>query len=309
MIENRQLVHCRTLAEHGHFGRAAEVLGISQPALTRSIQNLERSLGVKLFDRQRGQIQPTPLGKVLLERGERVLIESEELLRQLRLASGLEVGRLTVSAGLYPAELSAHRAVGRLIRMHPSIRCQVKLCDWRRATADVLGREADIALAELSEAENDAQLTTRLVGNHPMTFFARPGHPLTASRALLLERVFAFPLVGTRGPARLTRHLPKDLGAAGWIDESNGDFAPAVQVDSVTAAVQIVVESDVIGVAPVGMVERELKSGTLVELPLHKPWLHLNYGFIYLRGRTLSPPAEAFIREVEAIESSHDFRT
>ncbi len=175
MIENRQLAYCRALASHGHFGGAAEALGITQPALTRSIQNLERSLGVRLFDRQRSPVEATPIGSVLLDRGERILTESEELLRQIRLLRGLEVGRLIVSAGLHPAELSAHRSVGQLIRMHPNLRCRVKLCDWRCATADVLGRDADIALAELSEAEDEPQLVTRPVGNHPLTFFARPG--------------------------------------------------------------------------------------------------------------------------------------
>lgn len=309
MIENRQLVHCRALASHQHFGRAAEALGITQPALTRSIQSLERSLGVRLFDRQRGQIEPTPLGRVLLERGERILTESEELLRQLRLVRGLEVGRLIVSAGLYPAELSVHRAVGHLIRRHPNLVCRVKLCDWRRATADVLGREADLALAELSEAEKEPQLATRPVGSHPLTFLVRPGHPLTATRRLSLDRVFAYPLAGTRGPARMTKYLPKDLGAAGWIDESNGDFVAAIQVDSVTAAVQVLVESDAIGVAPANLVERELKSRTLVGLPFDEPWLRLNYGFIHLRDRTLSPAAEAFMSEVEAVELLQDSRT
>jgi len=306
MISNRQLEHCRTLAAYGHFGRAAEALDITQPALTRSIQSLERTLGAKLFDRQRGRVEPTPLGQVLLERGERILIESEELLRQFLLARDLEVGRLTVSAGLYPAELSAHRAVGRLVRRHPNVRCHVRLCDWRRATAEILGRQADIALAELSEAENDPKLVTRLVGSHPMAFFVRPGHPLAACRTLSLEQVFAFPLAGTRAPERLTKHLPKNLGAAGWIDDSNGDFSPAIQVDSLTAAVQVVAESDVVAVAPANLVEKQRRSGALVDLHLPKPWLHLNYGFIYLRDRTLSPAAQAFIKEVEAIESSRD---
>jgi DNA-binding transcriptional LysR family regulator len=309
MIENRQLVHCRALASHRHFGRAAEALGITQPALTRSIQSLERSLGVRLFDRQRGQIKPTPLGEVLLERGERILTESEELLRQLRLVRGLEVGRLIVSAGLYPAELSVHRAVGHLVRRHPNLVCRVKLCDWRHATADILGREADLALAELSEAEKEPQLATRPVGSHPLMFLARPGHPLTASRTLSLDRVFAYPLAGTRGPARMTKYLPKDLGAAGWIDEANGDFVAAIQVDSVTAAVQVIVESEAIGVAPASLVERQLKSRTLVRLPLEEPWLRLNYGFIYLRDRTLSPAAEAFMTEVEAVELLQDSQT
>jgi DNA-binding transcriptional LysR family regulator len=304
MIENRQLAYCRELASLGHFGRAAEALGISQPALTRSIQNLERSLGVRLFDRRRGRVEPTPFGEVLLERGERILDESEELLRQLRLLRGLDIGQLIVSAGLYPAEVSAHRAVAHLIRRRPNIRCRVKLCDWRRATADVLTREADIALAELSEAENEPQLVTRPVGNHPLVFFARPAHPLTADRPLSLERLFAYPLAGTRGPARMTRHFPKKLGSAGWIDDSTGDFVSAIQVDSITATVQVVANSDAISAAPVSLIEKELKSETLVELPFQAPWLRLNYGFIYLRERTLSPTTETFMREVEAIESS-----
>jgi DNA-binding transcriptional LysR family regulator len=126
--------------------------------------------------------------------------------------------------------------------------------------------------------------------------------PLAARKRLSLERLFAYPLVGTRAPARLTSHFPEDLGAAGWIDRSNGDFVTAIQVDSVTAAVQIVVESDAISAAPMSLIEKELKSGTLVELTFRAPWLRLNYGFIYLRNRTLSPTAEAFMREVEAIE-------
>lgn len=306
MIEHRQLAHCRALAAHGHFGRAADALGITQPALTRSLQNLERTLGVRLFDRRRGHIEPTAMGQVLLERGERILAESEDLLRQLRLARGLEVGQLIVSAGLYPAELSAHRAVARLIRAHPHIACRVRLCDWRTATADVLRREADIALAELSEAEQEPQLATRSVGSHALLFFARPGHPLTAHKRLSLHQLFSYPLVGTRAPARLTDQLPKDLGAAGSIDDANGDFVAAIQVDSVIAAVQVVRESDATGVATASLIEKELKSGTLTELPFQAPWLRLHYGFIYLRHRTLSPLAEAFMNEVEAIESARD---
>lgn len=302
MIEHRQLLHCRELASHRHFGRAAETLGITQPALTRSIQNLERLLGVRLFDRRRGRVEPTPFGELLLQRGERILVESEELIRQFQLLRGLEVGELCVGAGPYPGEMSVHRAVGNLVLKHPNVHCRVNLCDWRRATYDVLSREVDISVAELSEAENEPLLVTRIVGNHPLTFFARSGHPLATSRKLSLDRVFAFPLAGTRGPARMTRYFPKDLGAAGRIDSSNGDFVTAIQVDSVTAAMQVVMASDAIGAAPLRLIETEVQHGVLAALSYRAQWLRLQYGFIYLRDRTLSPAAEAFMREVEAVE-------
>ncbi|MCA9067782.1 MAG: LysR family transcriptional regulator substrate-binding protein [Planctomycetaceae bacterium] len=107
----------------------------------------------------------------------------------------------------------------------------------------------------------------------------------------------------SRNSTRLFR-IEEALGTSGWIDESNGDFVPAIQVDNVTAAIQIVRESNAIAATPVRLVEQELTSGKLVELPFHKPWLRLNYGFIYLRDSPLSRTAEGFMNEDEAVERS-----
>lgn len=67
---------------------------------------------------------------------------------------------------------------------------------------------------------------------------------------------------------------------------------------------QVVLESDAISPSPPILFEREIKSGILVQLNFQKPWLRLNYGFIFLRDRTLSPAAKAFINEVEILEAS-----
>jgi DNA-binding transcriptional LysR family regulator len=304
MIENRQLRHCRTLAEYGHFGRAAEILGISQPALTRSIQNLESTMGVALFNREARRVSPTVFGELLLTHGEKILSEGEELIRNLQLMQGLELGELSVSAGLYPSEISVHGAVGRMMRAHPNIRCRVQLRDWRAATADVLERRADIAVAETSEAESDRLLVTKTVGQHDLAFFCRPGHPLATEKNLSTNRIFAYPWASTRAPARITDYFPKNLRAAGWIDKTNGDFVSAIQVDTTTTAMQVVLESDTLSPSPPILFDREVKSGLLVQLDFQRPWLRLNYGFIYLRERILSPAAKAFITEVEILETS-----
>jgi DNA-binding transcriptional LysR family regulator len=302
-IKTRHLVHCRVLAEHGNYGRAAESLGITQPALTRSIQGLERLLGVTLFDRGRGSVRPTDFGRVLVERGRLILVESEELERELKLMQGLDVGELNLSVGLYPAELSAHLAVGRLLRHHPKIRCRIRLCDWRRAAEDVLNGEADLAVADTRAAEDEPRLATKLLGEHPLKLFCRPGHPLSGRRGLGIDDVFSYPWVCSRAPASVTRLLPKDTGEAGWVDPKTGDFVFSIQVDNLTAAKQVVSESDAIGVAPTSMIEEELGTGALAVLDFQETWTHLNYGFIHLRDRTLSPATIAFMEEIEAVEA------
>jgi DNA-binding transcriptional LysR family regulator len=76
MITQRRLRHLLSLVEHAHFGRAAEALNISQPALTKSIQALESELGVALLDRKRGALGLTVFGELVARRS-RALLDGE----------------------------------------------------------------------------------------------------------------------------------------------------------------------------------------------------------------------------------------
>jgi DNA-binding transcriptional LysR family regulator len=86
----RQIEVVRALAKRRHFGLAAKQLGVSEPALSRSLKQLESELGVRLFDRQ--GVVPTLFGEIVLKHGERAVTEFDELLRELALAKGLEIG-------------------------------------------------------------------------------------------------------------------------------------------------------------------------------------------------------------------------
>ena len=67
-IDLRRCRHVLALDLHRNFARAAESLGLTQPALTRSLQALEKSIGARLFDRDRARVEPTPVGQRLIER-------------------------------------------------------------------------------------------------------------------------------------------------------------------------------------------------------------------------------------------------
>jgi DNA-binding transcriptional LysR family regulator len=114
MIELRLLHHALALAQHRNFKRAATVLDITQPTLSRSIAALERELGVPLFDRSHKGVTPTPYGRVLLAQGELVLKRETDLRREIQLLAGLEEGSLVVSAGPYLAETTVATAIARV---------------------------------------------------------------------------------------------------------------------------------------------------------------------------------------------------
>ena len=72
-MELRHLRYALALAEHQHFGRAAEAVGIAQPPLSKQIAALEREVGTALFDRTPRGVYPTPAGEAFLARARRVL--------------------------------------------------------------------------------------------------------------------------------------------------------------------------------------------------------------------------------------------
>jgi hypothetical protein len=97
---------------------------------THSLKHLEDVLGIPLFDRQ--GVTPTVFGELMLNHGEPVIKGFADLLREIDLAKGLEIGEFSVSAGPYPAEIWGQRALGVLSARHPRLFVELKLFNWTK---------------------------------------------------------------------------------------------------------------------------------------------------------------------------------
>ena len=91
-MELRQLRHLMAVVEHGSFSRAAEAVHLTQPALSRSIQALEAGVGAPVLERNRGAIQPTDVGQLLLTHARLLDTVTRDLERDIALTQGLELG-------------------------------------------------------------------------------------------------------------------------------------------------------------------------------------------------------------------------
>jgi DNA-binding transcriptional LysR family regulator len=296
----RQFETFRALAKHRHFGRAAQALGVTQPALTRSVQSLERRLGVSLFDRP--DMSPTAFGEAVLRFADPAVGGFSDLLRELALLQGLETGGLRITMGPYPADISGSLAAATLSSEHPKLAITLRVCDWSEANRDVLENAADLALAEVSEAEACAELQTEVVRRTQGHFFCRAGHPLAGRKRLALSDLFEYPLVGPSYPARLRAALPKADGPFGTFDTERDRFNPRILVETFSMARDVVLNCNAISAFTPGQLKDELARGQCAALPVESAALKLNYGFIVKRGRTLSPAAKAFMEIVRKIE-------
>jgi len=299
-----RLRHAVSVAEHASFRRAAATLRISQPALTKSIQNLESELGVKLFERRRDGVIPTEFGKLVVAHAHDMVQVESEFLRRINLLAGLETGSLTVALGPLPNAMSAYPAAGMLLSKHPNLRISFQSTAWREVTQSVVDKKADLGIGELSGAVLDDSLQTEMVGQHRAHFCCRSGHPLLRLRTIGLKNLLQYPWATTRLPPRHAAALPRDTGRAGYIDSFSGDFVPAVDVGTPTVLGYLVVQSEVILLCPLTLVEQDLKAGRVVIIPTPGLDFRARYGFMYLKSRPLSPATQAFMTEVRDYERS-----
>ncbi|XDB00118.1 LysR substrate-binding domain-containing protein [Sulfitobacter sp. LCG007] len=149
----KQLRYFQALAQHGHFGRAAETCAISQPALSVQIRDLERALGTTLFERGARQVRLTGFGETLLGRVGDILRSVDDLGDLARadrdgLAGPLRVGVIpTVAPYLLP------RIIGELTRVHPGLEINIRESVTPKLLRELDAGRLDTAIVALPLSE------------------------------------------------------------------------------------------------------------------------------------------------------------
>jgi DNA-binding transcriptional LysR family regulator len=103
-VELRHYRHVLALAVHASFRKASEALGITQPALTKSLFLIEREVGQRLFDRHGQTISSTVFGAIAVDTARKMLDAEEAMTRAIGQTASLDAGELSVGAGPYTAD-------------------------------------------------------------------------------------------------------------------------------------------------------------------------------------------------------------
>jgi DNA-binding transcriptional LysR family regulator len=304
LLDIREVQHVTALGRFRSFARAAESLAISQPALSKSIRGIEASLGVQLFDRNRKGVSPTAFGEIILSAAGPLLRGVDEVLAEIRRVKGLEAGTLRIGAGSFALDLSVAETVIRLAKRHPSLHLRLVLDDWESLTGKVVAGSLDVAVAEVTAAEQDSQLSVERMGEHRGVFYCRSGHPLLSRTQVTFEDISGFPFAMSPLPGRVAPFFDR-IGAAGRIDPATGHFLPAITIDSVVLMKRAVHETNAISWAPKVLIASELHDGSLAALPFTPPWARLNYGIFRRADRPVTPALEAFLVELRDVEKKH----
>lgn len=291
MNDLRQLRHFVAVAEYGHFARAAEAINLSQPALSRSIQALETSLGCRLLDRGPRQAVLTAHGQLVLEHARRLLQASRSLHNAVSQLANLEAGELRVGCGPYPAARLIPSALGRLVTRFPKVHVQLVIDGWLPLREQLLNDNLELFVADIREFAGDPLLHIEPLRSYPGVFFCRPGHPLLSQAQVSREELARYPLAGTQLPDAVASALSQFSGRQQLLE---------IECNNFLVLKALVASSDVISMSPWDVVADDVSNGRLAVLKLTREQAvqHSAYGVVTRAGHSLSPAAQAMLEEI-----------
>lgn len=175
-ISLKQLRFFVALARTGHFRKAAEAEGVTQPSLSVQISNLEDVLGFRLAERKTGSLTLTPPGREVLDRAKRILDEVQGLQDLADSLRSGEVGVLRVGVSSTVGPYLMPHVVRDLHANHPGMGLLIREGAPRSLEQELLAGDHDVAILQLPLASSD--LRSRAVFREPLLLVAETAHPL-----------------------------------------------------------------------------------------------------------------------------------
>jgi DNA-binding transcriptional LysR family regulator len=304
MFEIRELRHLLCLDEFRHFGRAAKAVGLSQPALTKSLQRMEQAFGAKLFERSSTRVVPTAIGIEVLARSRQLVADAEELKRTVDSLTGAENGSVTVGVGPAMAESYAAEAIAEVMRSHPQSRIAVRVDHWQQLSTWLLAGEIDFYVADIGEAKIDRRLDYIELPPQRFVWFARRAHPLArrGKRAVGRKDLLSYPIATPKMPAWAVEWFAAALGDQGLAGLPRP--FPAVECESYSLLKRLVMNSDCVSAALERTLSQELADRSICILPVDAPELTTRAGIICKPQRSLSRTGEELVKSIERLANA-----
>ncbi len=186
-INFHRLFIFHTVARLGSFTRAASELGISQPAVSIQVKELERSLDTTLLIRMRSGVSLTDTGETVYDYTRRIFTLADEMTNAIQDLTGLESGRLTIGSSTTPGEYILPFAIGKFRERYPKVEVSLAISNTRNVIDQILSRELDLGMAG---APVDIRgLASFLYVNDEVVLVTAPTHPLARRRSLKVQDV------------------------------------------------------------------------------------------------------------------------
>ncbi len=265
--------------------RAAELLHMTQPAVTRSIRELEKYYGIRLFERLNHRLYRTESGTALYMRALHIAESFDALEKDLK--NWDEAGILRLGSTITIGNFILPSLISDFQKKHPKLQLHVMISNCAKIQQAVLDNQIDLALIE-GACGSDSIYSELLMQDHLCLIMA-PDHPLNKASEIYMKDLKKYPL------------LCREEGSAGrdYLDNVFGfhriPLTPAWESVSSSALIKAVAQNLGISILPEKLVREAIKAGSIVTRKVEdESFVRDNY-IIWHKQKFLTPPVEKFI--------------
>lgn len=272
--------------DEGSLRAAARRIGVSQPALTKMVRELEIELAAALLERHSQGVRPTAQGQVLYEHAVKVARELASATDQIQQLGGQMRGELQVAAVPVAMMLLIPETLRTFSRAHPDIRLRVSEELFVDQLQKLRSGQVDLVVGGIPQGLPSGEFITEALMGTRMVVVARRGSRYARSRRLTELSDARWIYTGTSA----------QTGYASRLFEINGLPAPPMgaMVNSTLALMALLGSGDLLGLMPEQIVAQPMGQD-IVRVPLEEPGLPLTVGAIIRSGSVVSPAIRQFI--------------
>jgi len=294
-LKLRQLLLLRALAESGNLRRSAAALSLTQPAATRMLQELEETLGLRLFDRSPRGMAPTPYGEAMIRHAGAVLADLDSAREELAALAEGSHGRVAVGTLMSTSSLLLPRTIARAKARAPRLQVFVQEGTHEHLLDALLKGDLDLMLGRVLPGTAQDAITVEILYREEFRVVCGTANPLAGRRAKLgelVDRPWILP------PAQVP--LRQRLDAL-FLSQTGRRPADLVESVSVLTNLTLLRESSALGVLPAETARQYAKLGVLAELGVSLKGILGPVALVTRRNHARSPAAEAFLGVLRAV--------
>ena len=278
------------VVQAGSMGKAAALLNTTQSAISRSIADLEITMGVRLLDRGPQGVAPTQYGRALLKRSTVVFDELKQSVQDIEFLSDPGAGELYVGTSPAQAEGFVFAVLDRLSRQYPRIVVQVVLGGLPQLCDELRERRIDLGFSRMSEPVPQEDIDQELLFDDPLVVVAGAANPWARRRKIKLAELVNEPWTwASRGT--LIDLLVVEVFRAHGLKPPRA----TIHAGAINMRLKLAATGRFLAVVPASVMRFHDNRASIKMLPLKLPTTHQQTGIITLKNRTLSPLAQRFV--------------
>ncbi|WP_428929055.1 LysR family transcriptional regulator [Marinibacterium sp. SX1] len=288
-LNERHLMQLAAVLDAGGVSEGAALLGLTQPAVSRSLSMLEARVGEPLFIKGRRPLRPTPLGAQLAVQGRAIIAASRRASEAVQGFSRGTSGLVRVAGVPFFMDAMISRMIGEFQRLEPDVTVEQSYMNLPEMAAALEAGQVDLGIVPIGEPDLGPayEFLEILPGRNIVA--CRAGHPLLRKRPLEAQDLTRYPWVGPLPGSPLMSDLQMILMSIGMTD-----LHIRYSGGSLMSVVNVLVETDALAVLPFSVVFAQRGENRITVLPYNIPQPNRSLGILMHRAAARAPVVERF---------------